>query len=96
MLSRGHGIANLPSIRQATESTAHQNDVVNGSNPPAFIGARMVEGLLDVVVATPKFVQSAVRGGTALLSALVTKRRTNSLIKPRKKAGRDAINANPW
>lgn len=96
MLSRGRGIASLPSIRPATESTVPQNDVANGSNPPAFTEARMVEGSLDVVVAIPKFVPNAVRSGIALLSALVTKRRINSLIKPKKKAGRDATNANPW
>lgn len=96
MLLRGRGIASLPSIRQAIESTVPQNDAANGSNPPVFTEAKMVEGSLDVVAAIPKFVQSAVRSGTAPLIVLVTKRRTNSLIKPKKKAGRDATSANPW
>lgn len=96
MLLRGRGIASLPSIRQATESTAPQNDAANGSNPPAFTEAKMAEESLDVVAAIPKSVQSAVRSGIAPLSALVTKRRINFLIKPRKKAGRDVISANPW
>jgi hypothetical protein len=96
MLSRGRGTASLPSIQLATGYTALQNDAVNGSNPPAFTGAKMVGGSLGVGAAIPKSVQSAVRGGTAPLSALVTKRRTNSLAKPRRKAGRGAISANPW
>lgn len=84
------------STQLETESIAHQSVVVNGSSQLAFIEEKMVEESLAAVVARPKFVQSAVVNGTTLLSVHVTRKRTDSSIKRRRRVGRDVTSVNQW